>query len=105
MSEKHYRICLTAPLGARNGTLVLSETGGRVEGWLNVMNEKNRCAGVLSAEGQLALSGVIRTLIRTMRYTATGTVSGRKIFLNLKMDSGAYYPVSGEEFTIDDKVL
>ena len=40
MSEKHYRICLTAPLGARNGTLVLSETGGRVEGWLNVMNEK-----------------------------------------------------------------
>lgn len=105
MSEKNYRICLSAQLGARNGTMVLHETGGKVDGWLNVMNEKNRFSGVISAEGQLTLSGVIRTLISTMHYTATGTVSGRKILLNLKTDSGTQYPVCGEEFNIDDKVL
>lgn len=105
MSERNYRVCLTAPLGARNGTMVLHETGGKVDGWLNVMNEKNRFSGVLSEEGQLTLSGVIRTLISTVHYTATGTVSGHRILLNLKTDSGAYYPVSGEEFNIDDKVL
>ena len=105
MGEKNYRICLTAPLGARNGTMVFHETGGKVDGWLNVMNEKNSFSGVLSKDGQLTISGVLRTLISTMHYTAAGTISGRKILLNLKMDSGAYYPVSGEEFHIDDKVL
>ena len=105
MSEKNYRICLTVPLGTRNGTMVFHETGGKVDGWLNVMNEKNRFSGVLSAEGQLTLNGVIRTLISTMHYTATGTISGQKLLLNLKMDSGTYYPLSGEEFHIDDKVL
>ena len=105
MSEKNYRICLTAPLGARNGSLVLREAEGKVEGWLNVMNERNRFSGVLSEDGQLTLSGVIRTLVSTMHYTATGTVSGRKILLNLKTDSGAQYPVFGEEYSIYDKIL
>ncbi len=105
MSEKHYRICLNAPLGARTGTMVFHEMCGKLDGSLNVMNEKNRFSGVLSEEGQFTLTGVIRTLMSTMHYTATGTISGRKILLNLKMDSGAQYPVSGEEFTIDDKVL
>lgn len=105
MSERNYRICLTAPLGARNGSLVLHETEDQVDGWLNVMNEKNKFSGVLSEDGQLTLSGVLRTLVSTIHYTATGTVSGQKILLNLKTDSGAQYPVSGEEFTIDDKIL
>ena len=105
MSEKNYRICLTVPLGARNGTMVFCETEGKVEGWLNVMNEKNRFSGTLSEEGQLTLFGIIRTLVSTMRYTATGIISGRNILLNLKTDSGAHYPVFGEEFLMDDKVL
>ncbi len=105
MREKNYRIRLTAPLGARDGTMVFYEADGKVDGWLNVMHEKNRFSGVLSEEGQLTLTGVIRTLISTMHYTATGTISGRKILLNLKTDSGAYYPLSGEEFDIDDKIL
>ena len=105
MSEKNYRICLTAPLGARNGTMELHETEGKVDGWLHVMNENNRFSGLLSEEGQLTLNGVIRTLISTMHYTATGMISGRNILLNLKTDTGAYYPVFGEELNIDDKVL
>lgn len=105
MNEKNYRICLTVPLGNRNGTMVLHEAEGKVDGWLNVMNEKNKFSGILSDEGQLTLSGVIRTLISTMHYTATGTISGRNILLNLKTDSGVYYPVIGEEYNIDDKVL
>ena len=105
MSEKNYRICLNAPLGTRNGTMIFQETDGKVDGRLNIMNEKNRFSGVLSKEGQLTLTGVIRTLISTMRYTATGTISEQKILLNLKTDSGAQYTIFGEEFHIDDKVL
>lgn len=105
MSEKNYRICLNVPLGARNGTMVFHETGGKVDGWLYIMNEKNRFSGVFSEEGQLILTGAIRTLISTIHYTATGTICGRKILLNLKMDSGIQYPLFGEELNIDDKIL
>ncbi len=105
MRERNYQICLNAPLGARNGSLVLRESEGKVDGWLHVMNEDNRFSGTLSEDGQLTISGVIRTLISTLHYTAAGTVSGRKILLNLKTDSGAQYPVSGKEFNIDDKIL
>lgn len=34
MREKNYRICLTAPLGARDGTMVFYEADGKVDGWL-----------------------------------------------------------------------
>lgn len=102
MSEKKYRICLSVPLGARYGTLEFSESGGRVDGWLNILSRKNRFLGTLSDDGQLALSGAIRTLISTFHYTATGTVSGKRLLLNLKTDSGAHYPLFGEELDSDD---
>ena len=105
MSERNYRICLTAPLGERSGTMELRETEGRVDGWLNVMDQRNPFSGTLLDGGQLALSGVIRTLVSTVNYTAVGMISGRNILLNLKTSSGAYYPVTGEEISIDDKVL
>ena len=105
MSEKHYRICLNAPLGARNGTMVIREAEGCVDGWLNVMDEKNRFSGTLSGDGRLTLSGTFRTLISTTHYTATGMVSGRHILLNLKTDAGACYPVSREELITDDEIL
>lgn len=105
MSEKNYNVCLIVPLGVRKGTMIFHETDGKVDGWLSVMNENNRFSGMLSKDGQLTLTGMIRTLISTMHYTATGTISGQKILLNLKMDSGAYYPLSGEEFNIENKVL
>lgn len=105
MSEKKYRICLFAPLGRRNGTMVIHETDGKVDGWLEVMNHQNALSGQMSSDGQVTLSGTFQTLISTIAYTATGTISRRNILLSLKTDSGAYYPVSGEEFNIDDKIL
>ncbi len=107
MVERNYQICLLAPLGERNGTMYFHETGGKVDGYLNVLNEKNSFCGVLSKDGALTLTGGIRTLISTLQYTATGMISGRNILLNLKMDSDsrAQYQVSGEELIKDEEVL
>lgn len=105
MGERKYRICLSAPLGERSGTMTLCESGGRIDGWLEVMKQKNRLSGTLSDGGRVELSGRLRTLVSTVPYTATGTVSGSRILLNLKTASGAYYPVSGEELKADEEIL
>lgn len=105
MTKKFYRICLIVPLGTRNGIMAFQEKGTAIDGWLSVMNEKNLFNGTLTENGQMTITGTLRTLISTMQYTATGIISGRNILMNLKTDSGAYYPLSGEEFFIDDKIL
>ena len=102
MVDRMYRICLTVPLGSRMGTMLLREAEGKIDGWLSVMNEKNSLCGVLSSKGQLAVSGMIRTLVSTMHYTATGAIVGHRVFMNLKTDAGTYYPLTGEEYSIDD---
>ena len=105
MNTKKYRSCMSAPLGQRKGILSFQEAGGRVDGCLEMMNRKNAFFGRLSKDGQIILYGAFQTLISTVQYTATGSISGRKIRLNLKTTSGSYYPISGEEFNIDDTVL
>ena len=105
MRTKGYRVCLFVPLGRRNGIMVLYEADGKVHGWWEVMAQRNTLSGTLSADGCLTLSGVLRTLVSTVPYTAEGTMDGSRLFLTLKTASGAYYAVSGEEFSIDDEVL
>ena len=105
MRETTYRICMSVPLGMRNGTMLLQRTGEHIDGWLDILNQRNTLSGVLLGDGQLTLFGTLRTLLSTVPYTAVGTISGRKILLNLKTESGAYYPISGEEFKPDDEVL
>ena len=85
--------------------MVLHEADGRVNGWWEVMAQRNTLSGTVSADGHLTLSGVLRTLVSTVPYIAEGTIDGGKLFLTLKTTSGAYYSVSGEEFQIDDEVL
>ncbi len=105
MNEKKYRICLSVPLGERLGTMVIQESYGRLNGWLEVMDHKNMLSGRFSADGHIEFSGTLRTLISTVHYTATGVISGRSILLDLKTSSGAYYPVFGEEINIDEEIL
>ena len=102
MVEKKYRIRITVPLGSREGTMLLREAKGRVEGWMSVMNKKNLFSGVLSCDGQLTLNGVIQTLVRTLNYTARGEIIGQNIFLNLQTNTGAHYSLAGEEYPVDD---
>lgn len=105
MREMKYRICLSVPLGRRSGTIVIRETNGQIDGCLDVMKHKNDFSGTLSDDGQIEFTGTLKTLISTVRYTATGTLSGCNILLNLRTASGTYYPISGEELKTDDETL
>ena len=88
MRTRGYRVCLSVPLGRRNGTMVLHETDGRINGWWEVMAQRNTLSGTMSAGGYLTLSGVLRTLISTVPYAAEGTIDGSRLFLTLKTAFG-----------------
>lgn len=105
MNEKKYRVCLSVPLGERMGTLTIQASNGNVNGWLEVMKHRNAISGKISSDGHIELSGELRTLISTVHYTASGIISGRRILLDMKTSSGAYYPVFGEEYNIDEEIL
>lgn len=105
MSEIKYRICLTVPLGRRNGTMLLNQSNETFTGWLDVLGRKTAFSGTLLGNGQITLSGVLQTLVSTLPYTATGTVRGRRILLELKTDGGASYLLTGEEFEPNDNNL
>ena len=102
MNEKKYKICMSVPLGRRNGTMLLRESNGIVDGWMEVMAQRNGLKGSLSDDGHTSISGSIKTLMNTVQYTASGTICGPNILLNLKTSCGAYYPVSGEELLKND---
>ena len=103
--NKNYQIYLSTPLGIKKGTMSFLELKGKINGYLNVMNNKNKFSGFLLADGQINLEGVIKTLINVMHYRACGTISGSNILLNLKMDSTSCYSLSGEEIFVDEEVL
>ena len=105
MKEKRYRICLSVPIGQRSGTMLLRESGDKVDGWIEVMEHRNPFSGSLCENGWMNLSGSIRTLVSSIRYTAEGTVNGKQILLNLTTQSGDSYSVSGEEFAGNDEIL
>lgn len=105
MDEKKYRVCLTVPLGRRDGSLTIRETDGRAEGRLDVMGEKNPFAGQLSGDGTLKIAGTLRTLVDIIPYTATGKIAGGEIRLTLKAASGAEYAVCGKEMENDDETV
>ena len=105
MTEKQYRICMSVPLGRRVGVMTVRESGGEVSGWFELMNHRNDFIGLLTDDGCLTLSGVLHTLISTIKYTAVGEIRGRELTLSLKTAAGAYYPISGEELCRDDEII
>lgn len=102
MSDKKYRICLSVPLGERNGTLFIHESDGWINGYMDILGEKNEVTGTLNSGGQLELCGALKTLMNTVPFSAVGTINGSRILLNLKTEYDVFYPISGEELITDE---
>lgn len=104
MLNRKYRICLSAQLGNRDGTLYIDADSETENGYFEVMNHKNPIADLVVSDGSISFEGVIESLVGKTKYTAAGTVCGKMILLNLKTVSDIY-SVSGEEISSDEENL
>lgn len=103
MDERTYAVRLSVPLGARNGTMLLREQDGSIDGWLELMRHRNPLSGQLKPDGSMTLFGCIQTLISRNAYTAKGSRSGTHILFNLTMENGGEYSLTGEECSKDGR--
>lgn len=97
MNERKYKICLSVPIGQREGSMYICESGGRLDGWLEVLGKQNHIAGFMYADGSIEISGTIQTLVSQISYVAKGTIMDDAVSLNLIATSGANYRVFGKE--------
>ena len=104
MIDKKYSICLSAPLGNRDGTLCINIGEETANGSLQIMNHINPISDLVLSDGNISFSGEIESLVSKTEYTAAGTICGRRILLNLKTSFGVY-SVFGEEVSIDEQNL
>ena len=102
MLERKYRICITVPLGERVGTMMIKEKDDCIDGWIDIMNERNTISGIVSSDGQVVFSGTLKTLMNNFNFTASGYVKDKAITLTLKTDFGIYYSLTGEEYQFDE---
>lgn len=97
MEEKMYSICMSVPLGKRNGLMYVQKTGDTIFGWMELMNHRNTFSGKFLDQKKLEIFGVLKTLISNVSYTATGIITSHTVYLELTSDSNDHYFAYGEE--------
>ena len=70
-------------LGQRPGRMRLTIKGTKIDGFLNILGNKNPFHGELDDNGAYVLFGRIKTLVRTIEYKATGSADEKRINLTL----------------------
>lgn len=88
MWSQMYNIVLRTPIGPRYGTMEIHGDCGKVAGFLNVLMGKNRFQGVMDEENRCEISGQLKTLMRTVFYSAAGKVNRDSVSMTMYTEKG-----------------
>lgn len=81
MVERCYAIEMQTPLGIKPGTIKVNISQNKISGYLDVMNHSEPFWGKINEDGYCVFSGNIVTLMRTIKYEASGKMEEDKISL------------------------
>lgn len=108
MREHNYKIFLETPLGSRKGVMHLYIDNAKVNGYLDLLGQRQPISGEINEDGNCSLSGRLKTLVSEFSYKATGyindvsvdliIVGGQNSFIKrerslLHMTGQAYYDI------------
>ncbi|MGN0114182.1 MAG: hypothetical protein ACI396_02530 [Acutalibacteraceae bacterium] len=85
-----YNIVMHTPLGKKYGTLFADVTDNTVSGWLDILKHKERFEGTIDSDGNCTISGTIVTLMRSVKYTATGKMTSTAVALKLQGERNVF---------------
>lgn len=83
MENYHYRIVMTTPMGERHGTMCAAVDGDTLTGSLVLLGCSEPFTGSIGADGHCSITGILTTLLRKIKYTASGVITPRSVLLDL----------------------
>lgn len=89
-----YNVTMNTPLGDRKGTLGISVTGNKLDGFLQILKSLNPIAGIIDNNGNCNFNGHIDTATQTLHFKADGNISETSVELILYAD-GCQYQMNG----------
>lgn len=90
MEEINYSITLQAPIGKRSGEMTFWMESGTVKGQLHLLQKMMEFEGNVEADGSLAVTGELITLMRKVPYFAEGRMSRDTIRMTLHAGHSTY---------------
>ena len=84
MPEYLYDVALSTPLGIRRGTMKMLISGEQADGWLRLLGHQEPFYGRVMSDGSCDLYGKIITFMRSIEYTAQGSVNSNQLHLELQ---------------------
>ena len=103
MWEQKYDIVLKTPVGPRYGTMEVHQEQGELDGFFNVLMEKNRFHGSVDEGNHCEITGNLKTLMRTVVYSASGEVTKESICLRMNVGNDVL-EVNGTALTKEKEV-
>lgn len=90
MQEQKYTIFMHTPLGKRHGTMTVKTTGNSLSGTINILERCEPFEGTVDKSGNCRITGRLVTLMRSITYSAVGTISNDAIYLLLQGDRNVF---------------
>ena len=91
---KIYDILLHTPIGKREGELTAKIENRKIKGFLSLFGNVEPLEGTVDENGGCSLKGKFVTLMKTVDFTANGTINYEVLHLAIKGDCG-YYEMVG----------
>jgi len=98
MEEKRmkvYDILMNTPLGKKKGELKAKIENGKLTGFLSLFGNTEPIEGTVDESGKCSLKGKFITLMKSVDFTADGTIDPDIVRLALKGGDCSYYEVIG----------
>lgn len=78
-----YDVRMHTPLGDRLGQMTVFRENNQLSGSLSILGHDEPFIGIVDTEGNCAVSGKIITLMRTIRFAATGKITEDGLTLSI----------------------
>lgn len=87
---QQYNVVMQTPLGNRRGVMTVQIAGRDVSGTLALFGHSQPFTGSIAADGQCTISGSFVTLLRTVQFSAVGTLTHGSVSLRMQGERNVF---------------
>ena len=90
MYENAYNILMQTPVGVKYGTISFNVTDGKIKGEMDMLNHCEPISGTIDEFGYCHITGQIVTLVKNIKFQATGRIYNGNLNLSARGERNAF---------------